>query len=73
MIGSHTGGWLGSLQLSIQEHLLPATNIVAKANVGGTAERNHLSNIATGNLQCYTSQQGSMLDLFIKAGQYNVE
>ena len=46
MIGSHTGGLLGSSQPSIQVHILAATNIVAKANVGGTAERNHLSNVA---------------------------
>ena len=47
MLGSHIGGWLGSLQPSIHMHLSAATNIVAKANVGGTAERNHLRNIAT--------------------------
>ena len=68
MIGSHTGRLLGSLQPSIQVHPFTATNIVAEANVGGTAERNHLSNVATGNSQCYTSQQGSTLDLFIKVG-----
>ena len=44
-IGSHTGGLLGSLQPSIQVHLLVATNIAAKANVGGTAERNRLNNV----------------------------
>ena len=68
MLGSHIGGWLGSLQPSFHMHLSAATNIVDKANVGGTAERNHLRNIATGNLQCYTSQSGSMRDLFIKVG-----
>ena len=50
MLGSHTGGLLGSLEPSIHVHLSAATNIAAKANVGGTAERNHLSNVATGNL-----------------------
>ena len=46
-IGSHTGGLLGSLQASMQVHLSAATNIVAvaKANAGGTAERNHHSNV----------------------------
>ena len=73
MLGSHIGGWLGSSEPSIHAHLLAVTNIAAKANVSGTAERNHLSNIATGNLQCYTSQQGSMHDLFIKSGPFNVE
>ena len=72
MLCSHTGGLLGSSQPSIQAYLLAATNIVAKANVGGI-ERNHLSNIVTGNSQCYASQQGFMLDLFIKVGQSNVE
>ena len=42
MLGSHTGGWVGSLQPSIHNHLSAATNIAAKANVGGTAEKNHL-------------------------------
>ena len=46
---------------------------MAKANVGGTAERNHLSNIVTANSQHYTSWQGSMLDSFIEAGQSNIE
>ena len=55
MLGSHTGGLLGSSQPFIHVHLSAATNIAAKANVGGTAERNHLSNVVTGNLQCYTS------------------
>ena len=54
-------------------HLLATTNIAAKANVGGTAEMDHLSNVVTGNLQCYTSQQGSMLDSFIKIGKSNIE
>ena len=73
MLGSHIGGLLGSSQPFIHVHLSAATNIAAKANVDGTAERNHLSNVATGNSQHYISQQGSMLDLFIKAGQSNVE
>ena len=72
-LGSHTSGLLGSSQPFIHMHHSAATNIAARANVGGTAERNHLSNVATGNSQCYTSQQGSMLDSFIKAGQSNVE
>ena len=55
MLGSHIGGWLGSSQPSIHMYLSAATNIAAKANAGGTAGRNHLGNIATGNLQCYTS------------------
>ena len=62
------GGWLGSLQPSICAHLSAATNIAAKTNVAGTAERNHLSNIVTGKSQCYTSQQDCMLDSFIEAG-----
>ena len=45
MIGSYTGGLLGSLQPSIQAHLSAGTNIAAKANVGGTAKRNHLRNV----------------------------
>ena len=73
MIGSHAGVLLGSSQPSIQVHLSTATNIAAKANVGETAERNHLSNIVTGNLQCYTSCQGLMLDSFIEVGRSNTE
>ena len=45
MLGSHTGGLLGSLQPFIHVHLSAATIIVAKANVGGTAEKNHLSKL----------------------------
>ena len=55
MLGTHTGGLLGSSEPSIHVHLLAATNIAAKANVDGTAERNHLSNVVTGNSQHYTS------------------
>ena len=36
MLGSHTGGLVGSLQPSIHNRLSVATNIVAKANVVGT-------------------------------------
>ena len=44
MLGSHTGGLLGSLQPFIHMHLSAATYIVGKGNVGGTAaERNSLS------------------------------
>ena len=68
MLGSHTGGLLGLSQPFIHVHLSAATNIVAKANVGGTEETNHLSNVAAGNLECCTSQEGSMLDLFTKMG-----
>ena len=50
MLGSHTGGLLGSSQPFIHVHLLAATNIAAKANVGGTAERNHLSKLEICNV-----------------------
>ena len=66
MLGSHTGGLVGSLQPSIHNHLSAATNIAAKANVGGTAEKNHISNVATGNSQCYISTQGSMVNPYQK-------
>ena len=71
MIGSHTGGLLGSSQPFIHMHLLAVTNMAAKANVDGTAERNHRRKLE--NLQCYTSQQDFMLDSFVEAGQSNVE
>ena len=65
-LGSHTDGLMGSLQPSIHTHLSAATNIVVKAIVAGTAERNNLSYVVTGNLQCYTSRQGSMVPPYQK-------
>ena len=73
MLGSHIGVWLGPSQPSIPAHLLAATNIVAKANVGGPAERNNLRNVVTGNFQCWTSWQCFMIDLLIEAGWSHVE
>ena len=38
-LGSHTGGLLGSSEPSIHARLSAATDIAAKANIGGIAER----------------------------------
>ena len=73
MLGSHTGGLVGSLPPSIHNHLSAATNIAAKANVGGTAEKNHISNVATGNSQCYISTQGSMVNPYQKQAELKLK
>ena len=44
IVGSHSGGLVGLSHHSIHEHVFTATNIVSKANVGGTEEQNPLSN-----------------------------